>query len=490
MGPKLARGSISKPSREQRYQSILKKRADNNNSIQKKSRKERTVRHVEVDDIVDEIDNLNLNLDNQGNMAAPADFMNGLDQDVQDQINQLIAQRVADANRIVKVTNVNANIPIPFYNSKTMTSATYFKKCRSYLTAQGYEPAQFHDLLPMIMKGEFKLWFDSISHGVNSWDDFTNKFRSRYDNESVQNERRRILYSRKQRMSDPTEHFIYEMVNLGKQIDPDESEESCLKRARDALIPEIAKFVGELSEWTLDKLLERVDAVHDMIERDNRMKKKESRIEIPPLKFIKRDDKGFSNQSSRGSYHQRGRGQYNNMGNRNDYQNQNYSQNYNNYNSNRGGNNSGNREDNNSYRGRNGNDNSNGYSRGNRGDFNGNRGHNRGRGNFSRGEGNQGQTDKSRVKCRVCQEFGHFARECNQRGSLTMAHFSGEQGQGQSIAARDYERWRERNENNSNNNGNSSRVYENSNFNGNRSNQDLNEERGSYGPSNRGSSRR
>ena len=117
------------------------------------------------------------------------DPLANLDENIRELVNQMVAQKLAEANRVVKVTNVNTCIELPVYNSKVMTSETFFRKIRSYLTAQGYEPRVFHELLPMVLKGQYKLWLDSVSSTINSWDDFTAKFRARFDNESVQRER-------------------------------------------------------------------------------------------------------------------------------------------------------------------------------------------------------------------------------------------------------------------------------------------------------------
>jgi hypothetical protein len=413
--------------REERYQNILRKRIVN--SVFRKRRKNRRSRSISVNSSDSEISNLGEAFQNlfcnpdssrvEPNMAAQANLanfdpqdaiFNRLDPAIQAHLNNILARNVAAAAPIVyehRMTNTNINIEVPVYNHKTMTSDTFLKKCRTYLTAQGHAPAQFHELLPMILKGEFKLWFDSVCGNINSWDDFKEAFKRRYDNDSIQRSRQRLLHTRRQGSNDPTEQFVFEMVNLARQIDPLEEDEISLKRARDALLPDIAALVGDCNPWTIDNLLERCSSAHELLNRQSRIKEKKP-ADIPPLKGLrenieKRDssrngnDRGNRNDSFRGNHNQNngrgsfrgnGRGMYNNRGNHN--------QNY--YNPNQG---NSNREDNDRNR-------NNGRS------F---RGNDRGRGNGNR------QTDMSKVKCHKCQRFGHFARDCRSENViLAMPH--------------------------------------------------------------------
>jgi len=171
-----------------------------------------------------------------------------LDENVREQINRIVEQRVRAAERVATVTNVKTCIQVPVYDSKRMTSEAFLKKCRLYFIAPGYSPAQFHEVLPMVLKGEFKLWYESAINEINSWDDFVTKFRARFDNETVKRKRLRTLYTRRQNQNDPSETFIYEMVALSKQINPTESNEVTFKRCVDALLPDISALFTDLQE--------------------------------------------------------------------------------------------------------------------------------------------------------------------------------------------------------------------------------------------------
>jgi hypothetical protein len=332
--------------------------------------------------------------------AAPVNFdpldpiFSNLDPAVQAHLNNVLAQQVA-ANRIVhehRVSTTNTHIAIPVYNHKTMTSDTFLQKCRTYLLAQGHAPAIFHELLPMILQGEYKLWYDSICSTINDWNDFRTAFKHRYDNDMIQRSRQRLLHTRRQGSNDPTEQFVYEMINLARQIDPLEELEVSLKRARDALLPDIAALVGDCNPWTLDNLLERCSSAHELLNRQSRLKEKKP-ADIPPLKGLREElekkDSNNRNGSHRGNRNDsfRGRGSfrgrhYGHFNNRESFQ-----QRYNNQPRENEG--DGRNNEVRSYRG---NDR-------NRGGRNGNR-----------------NTDMSRIKCNKCQKFGHFARDCRSAG--------------------------------------------------------------------------
>jgi hypothetical protein len=119
------------------------------------------------------------------------------------------------------------------------------------------------------------------------------------------------LRTRRQGPSDPTEQFVFEIVNLARPLDPFEEDEVSLKRARDALLPVIGMLVRDCIPWTMDNLLERCSYMHDIMNRQSRMKTKEP-ADIPLLKGLRENTErrdSNRNNSSRG----RGNGNFVNL---------------------------------------------------------------------------------------------------------------------------------------------------------------------------------
>jgi hypothetical protein len=172
--------------REERYQLILRKRLDNR-WFRKRRRQRKDSNNSVISNLAESLDNLFLlnpnnpyNPSNMAGQAAGVNFdrndpiFNNLDPEVQAHLNGLLAQQVAAARQVHehRINSTNIHIEIPVYDHKSMTSDTYLQKCRTYLLAQGHPPALFHELLPMILKGEYKLWYDTsvivLVIGMNS----------------------------------------------------------------------------------------------------------------------------------------------------------------------------------------------------------------------------------------------------------------------------------------------------------------------------------
>jgi len=329
-------------------------------------------------------------------------------------LNKFLAQQVANASKVVRVSNVNTCVELPKYDHRKMTSQTFFEQCRNYLNAQGYEEANHHEMLPMLFKGEMRLWYDSISSEISDWDDFKTQFQARFDSNLIQRERSRILHSKRQGMLDPSEQFVYESYNLAKQVDPTESDKVTLERIRDSLFPDIAALVGDIYPWKLNILLEKVAVAHNLIERQYRRNKYQE-PRVPPLKGLREDlvkAQQRQNENIR-AYNSRGRGHY-----RSSFNQHRGHQGHRQYSSNAPNDSTVSNDNTNSKSsGYSGNSNFKGRYQ-NNSNYRGNshrsqnnyRGHHRGRGNSN--TGSNANNGIATNQCRKCLRYGHYAREC------------------------------------------------------------------------------
>jgi len=382
-------------------------------------------RNLHLEELIQEnlqsfVNNSNVSLNNS-NMAkssfSPSDKVFGaLGSPDRAHLNAYLAQQVANAGRVVRVSNINTSVDLPKYDHRRMTSDTFFQQCQNYLNAQEYEEANHYKMLPIIFKGEMKLWYDSVSSNISDWDDFKTEFSRKFDSNLIQRERNRILHSKRQTMLDPSEEFVYQSYNLAKQVDPTEDDRVTLERIRDSLFPEICALVGDIHPWNLNTLLDKVAHAHSLIDkRFQRNKYQEPRH--PPLKGLREDlvklqqrqndNLRASSSRGRGNF----RGSFNQI--RNNYGNRQYDPTVPQFpnltndwslsvqsNPSRGSGNF-------NYRGRNSHSNYRGSSYRPQSNF---RGQNRGRGNSqSNGNSNNGLANN---QCRKCLRYGHFAREC------------------------------------------------------------------------------
>jgi hypothetical protein len=335
----------------------------------------------------------------------------------------ILAAQVNHAKQLMKVMTFNASIEVPQWDSKKMTADTFIQKCKNYLSAQGHDEASHHTVLHMVMKGELKLWYENSMSRINSWATFTAAFKARFENEVIRMERSKTLNNRRQGPNDPCELFIYEIVNLTKQVDPLEPDRIALLRAKNALHPQIAALVPEAID--IDDLLMKVANAHDLLHRQSRIACGRN-ANIPPLNGSRDDSRnpnatqGNRGENSRGrSTHHNSYGtSFQNRGHftqNNAYRRNNSEQSY----GNRGNHNSqfgrGNGNNSNFQQNRSSYDNSNGSSRrqsfSNQGNFRG------GQGSSS---GNSNSNSSNDIKCRKCLKFGHIARDCRSRNGVSM----------------------------------------------------------------------
>ncbi|OXA62448.1 hypothetical protein Fcan01_00151 [Folsomia candida] len=344
--------------------------------------------------------------------------LDGLSAEQRSRVEKFIAQELTQNKHVIQIRHVNTSIDIPQFDPKRMCTSTYFTNLEKYFAAQGYQYHDYHNYLGGVLKGEFKYWYDAHSHEIGSFRDFKHAFKKKYDDGIMARERMKQFFSRRQKLHDPCEQFVYEMVALGKQIIGNSNDDikGILGNIRDLLYPEIGILIQDDSLADIDDFLNRVGTIHGNLLRQAQQKNK--RIEIPPMRgsreeLLKQKQNNQSNQfnqsnqSNRNSNY-RGRENYKSSyyGSR-EYKNGYYNSN-NNSNSNCNGNNGNSSNSKNSHNSHNQGKSETQSSSQSRGQSRGNS--SRGRGTQSRGT--RGHPDLTNVRCRRCQRFGHYARDC------------------------------------------------------------------------------
>jgi len=165
-----------------------------------------------------------------------------------------------------------------------------------------------------------KLWYDNVASTIKSWDEFKVAFKEKYDSALVQ-ERRKDRLRRKQHINESVEGYVYEIVNLSRQITPDEEESISVLRAKRGMIPELSLYIDECK--TVNELLEKASLAIETIRSRDRMTQRHTRL--PPFSVDSESRGSTMQQSSFG----RGRGRHANF-QQNSYgrqQNQGYSSN-------------------------------------------------------------------------------------------------------------------------------------------------------------------
>lgn len=359
--------------------------------------------------------------DNNANRDGQAN-LDGLSEAQIRQVQDFIARQLA-ANQppapVIQVRQINTTIDIPQYDSRKTNTSTYYTNLKKYFDAQGYDEVNYHNYLGGVLKGEFKYWYEAHSNEIKSWRDFKTAFSSKYDNEEISRNRCKSFYSRKQRLVDPCEQFVYEMAALGKQVVEDPSDISLiLATVRDALHPEIGLTIQDWDLISIDKFLNRVAIVHNNIIRQSHMHNRK-KVEIPPLKG-NRDElvKQKLNNPSNREENFRGRGRF-----RSSFQ------------GSRGFNHSQHRKSNDSNQAFDKNDtsyyrnsDSNYYSeRGNSSNNSQPSNHNQRNESNTQSDSGRGKAGLSSIQCWNCGRVGHMERNCPGHNVLLSMHGSDEQ---------------------------------------------------------------
>lgn len=206
----------------------------------------------------------------------------------------------------MRVVPINPAIHIPYYDDANMTSETFLSQCELYLQSQGYTRAQFHQVISIILSGDVgkKLWYDNVSKSINSWDEFSAAFKSKFDSPLIQ-EKRRARLCRKQNFDEPVEQYVYEMVNLARQINSNEDESISVLRAKRGLNPDLRLYIGECK--TVNELLESASLAIENIRASDRMNSRHTRL--PPFS-ISNQRGGFHGNRHQQSSFGRGRGRF------------------------------------------------------------------------------------------------------------------------------------------------------------------------------------
>ncbi len=191
----------------------------------------------------------------------------------------------------VRVKQLNSNLRVPTYHALKKSGSTYLEELESYFKSQGLEEADFLTALPAAVDEEIKSWYRHKRTTGYIWATFKMDFLARYDSDSYKQRRQQFLVNRKQKDNEPVEAFIWEMMDLAKQVFPIETTAASVERCRQALVPRLKVALSGSTSLTPEDLIEKcTNVIADLRCYDH---ERGQRSQLPPIH-------NYSNTTHRG----------------------------------------------------------------------------------------------------------------------------------------------------------------------------------------------
>ncbi len=181
----------------------------------------------------------------------------------------------------VRVRQANINIKIPNYDPLRKTATGYLEEVEAYFKSQGVEEAEFLEVVSTVLEDHTISWLRSKRVIGYTWAQFKADFTARFDGVAAQQRRQNYLVTRKQREDEPVETFVWEMMDLAKQVFPTETTAESVERCRSALHPRLKVALMELTTFTAEHLIDRCQSVIQDLRALDRVEGRSS--ELPPM---------------------------------------------------------------------------------------------------------------------------------------------------------------------------------------------------------------
>ena len=161
-----------------------------------------------------------------------------------------VQERERERGQTLVLGNLKQEVPV--FDPSIISGENFLKKCQRFFRLKGIAEEHWLDVVALMFKGEQEHWFNYKQDSFADWDDFQTAFMTKYDAEDAQTIRRTTLYTRKQKIHEPFETFVWEMVNLYVQVHQNASEEDQVKHVRDSLFPEIRHELMTIQPLTVE----------------------------------------------------------------------------------------------------------------------------------------------------------------------------------------------------------------------------------------------
>ncbi|CAL8145432.1 unnamed protein product [Orchesella dallaii] len=202
------------------------------------------------------------------------------------------AAAMADAFKGLTLTTMTCNIDPPKFDIKKMTPEAFLAAAENHFASMAYDKTKYLTHVKSLLPEGVKSWYNHELPTFKTWTGFKVAFGMKYDGWKDKEKRRKELERKQQQLNQPTEKFIYEVMDLSKQCFPGDTVEDHLKRAQGALHPTLRVGVGPHFFDTAIKLIQACDLATSSIEAQDMMWKRE--FSVPPMKAS--DRKGFTDK--------------------------------------------------------------------------------------------------------------------------------------------------------------------------------------------------
>ncbi|CAL8101484.1 unnamed protein product [Orchesella dallaii] len=183
----------------------------------------------------------------------------------------------------------------------------FLRDVEGFLTSHGYKEEHFITLVKTLLPEDLRRWYDYVVPLCKDWPAFRAQFKSRYGGFLEFEKRVTELQTRFQKYNEPTEKFIYDMVQLSKYCyEMDRLEANHVQRAQSKLLPELQLAIGTTPFASVLALVYACDVATRTLEAKDKLAKRP--FTIPPLRASSREGYSSKDKSSHDGNQANGRG--------------------------------------------------------------------------------------------------------------------------------------------------------------------------------------